>query len=140
MKTSAYPRDYNFAKDGKRCAVNYAALRKARVPDFSSPEQMVEKFVLEGELENTNETVSVWLGADGKLVSEFQAELVKRVKTGKSDFEPGERIVITQSNEQRPSRTSGRPMWDYDVEFENAATDGSRIAAWAKHPWCRYCA
>ncbi len=121
MKNSAYPRDYDPKKDGKRCAVKYRSLRKPRVSDFNNPNRMVEKFVLEGDLEQTGEAVSYWLGEDGKLVSLFQEELGRRVKAGKSDFEPGELIVITQSDEQRPSRTSGRPMWDYDAEFEHAA-------------------
>jgi hypothetical protein len=90
------------------------------VPDYNDPTTKIEKFIVEGDLD-TGETVSYWLGKDGKLVSKFRDELERRVKAGKTDFEAGELIVIEQSDEQRPSRTSGNPMWDYDVEFEHAA-------------------
>ena len=121
MKTSEYPRDFNHKTDGKRYAGRYRQLRKAAVADYNDPAKKVEKFILEGDLADTGETVSYWLGADGKLVSRFREELERRVKAGESDYRPAELIVIEQSDEQRPSRTSGNPMWDYAVEFEHAA-------------------
>lgn len=122
---SNYPRDYSFQTDGKVCALRYRALRKAAVADFTDATKKVEKFILEGDLEGCDikdpEPVSVWLGAGGKLVNLFREELGRRAQNGATDFLPGELIVITQSDERRPSRTSQYLMWDYDVEFEHPA-------------------
>ncbi len=129
MKVSEYPRDFNHAKDGKTARLRYSELRAAQVLPFGATEGALEtKFVLEGEIDETDELVSYWLGTQGaKLVSLFSQELALRQRTGKADFEPGELITITQSDAQRPSKTSGRPMWDYSVEFEMAAPKPSAL-------------
>lgn len=117
---SNYPRDYSFQTDGKTCTLRYRQLRKARVADLDAPGQAIEKFIIEGKLEPGDETVSVWL-ASGKLVNIVREELGRRAQNGATDFEPGERITIVQSDERRPSRTSSYLMWDWEVTFEFAA-------------------
>lgn len=121
MNASTYPRDFKHKSDGKQCRGRYRMFRKPLVQEYGT-DRMVEKLLVEldqvGPLE---ETVTYWLGDNGTLLSQFQAEIGRRLKLGKSDLEPGEWITITQSGEQRPSRTTGNPMWDYGVEFEFAA-------------------
>jgi hypothetical protein len=121
MKTSAYPRDYKHEKDGKVCKGRFREFRKPTVPIYgSSNGEMEEKLLVELDLVETGETVTYWL-PEGKLLSLFRQELKRRLQLGKENLEPGELLTITQSDEQRPSKTTGNMMWDYGLECEFGA-------------------
>lgn len=121
MKTSDYPRDFKHERDGAVWKGRFREFRKPTVPVYgASNGEMEEKLLVEFDLVDSGEPVTYWL-REGKLLSLFQAEIRRRVKAGKDKLEPGEVVTITRSNEKRPSKTSGSPMWDYDVEFEHGA-------------------
>lgn len=120
---SEYPADFKFAPGNKTVSGGFRDLRIATVADYSNPNRMLDKLVLELDRDDGG-PCSVWLGeahTSGKLVNEFRRELRLRNAEGRHGFEPGETISITQSDEMRPSRTSGRAMWDWYCEFEFAA-------------------
>jgi hypothetical protein len=127
MQSLDYPRDWKFGEkssdDGLTVTGAYRELRKASVENPDDRDERIDKIIVELELDD-GEPVSVWLGEllrPGKLLNLFQAELERRVQLGRTDFEPGERITITRSREQRPSRTTGWQMWDWEVAFEHEA-------------------
>jgi hypothetical protein len=118
---STWPRDFKHTKDGKTARLRFRQFRRATVPVYGSANgETQQKLLLEGELAETGESVTYWVDSL-KVQCDLKQEFARRLKLGKADFEPGELITITQSDAQRPSRSTGNLMWDYDVEFEFGA-------------------
>jgi hypothetical protein len=111
MQVSDYPRTWRFEHDGELDG-RFREIREVTTAD--GPRALVELELVDG-----SEVVTLWLAAEA-LRRRFADELRLRVRSGASDFDPGERIRIRRGDAKRTS-ASGRDYWPFEVTFENAA-------------------
>jgi hypothetical protein len=104
-------RDWDWESDGKLEGL-YVEMRVVNVAN--GPSAGERKLVIDFHVGPDDELVSVW--ETSVLNSKFREELKAR---GKSDFEPGERFVITPKGTK--TSAAGNTYRDFGVVFEHAA-------------------
>jgi hypothetical protein len=115
--TSDRPRAWNWETDGA-IEGGYVATREITTRDGR------DVALIELKLAETRELIGVWLSPH-VLRNAFAEELRKRIRQGKTDFEPGERITIKRGAAKVTS-ASGNDYWPFEVEFEFAASSSAK--------------
>ena len=124
METITERRDWDFAADGELDGM-YVETRSVTIKNGPSAGQT--KTVVDFHVGPDDELVTVWPPTVLKRM--FREELKRR---GKSDFEPGERMLIRPKGKR--TGPNG-PYWDFEnVEFEHAAPKPSAVDLFRNEP------